>query len=801
MQFKRLVFGVLLLLGIGSVAHTANFPTSISSDANLYSVVNLCYSSLSSAVTASSATLPVAATTNFPTVGFVIVENEVIKYTGKTSNSLTGCTRGADGTSSASHVAGKNVYLSIVAAHHNVLKDEIIALEDYFLNGTLVHISTANSRVGIQNASPAYTLDVGGSINASSTIGGASAVFTGEVGGATMNTGNGSNELYPMDQDVQTTASPFFAGTSLTYGIQAATGVYTTSILTASATVTGALDVGSFSMPTGAVATYVLTADASGNGSWEPRITAPENVASISTVTITTDQDTTGDGYISLMVGTTEQMAVKVAGVDVAGYLSTDGYLGAFGDAAFIGTSGPFWSEYTSTGPDDLVYRSPTEQQGLYFPATGGIMTFGVGIVADEKEIIRAVGYPANRVGISTGTPQATLDVNGDAIISSTVTAGAFIMAAGASSGYVMTGDSVGAGTWQAIPLPSAVSSTGDVTLTSDSDSNDAGDVVINAGAHEMARFSAGNDPGVGSGSLTLNTNHLYVTNTENATTFDVVSSTDGSGVIASALYGDDPNYGAAGSVGLYFGDQSMIYMDYLYGDGEDATVEAAMLTNNASYRLIGSTAAISASALFINPNYDTTFGVVISSYPATNEEMFTTIPRGKLDVRGNAFIDTTLNVATTTVSGSTLTVNGRIESLLGGYKYPNGTTQTIAAALKHQITIIIDGAGSAITTGAKKAYVRVPCNMTLTGWDVVADQAGSIVVDLWKDTYANFPPTVTDTFAGTEKPTLATTQKAQDVSLTSMNTTLTEGEYIEANVDSAATVTKMIITLYGVER
>lgn len=121
------------------------------------------------------------------------------------------------------------------------------------------------------------------------------------------------------------------------------------------------------------------------------------------------------------------------------------------------------------------------------------------------------------------------------------------------------------------------------------------------------------------------------------------------------------------------------------------------------------------------------------------------------------------------------------------------------AVSVKRQVSVTIDGGGSAITTGAKKVYLRVPYDMTVTGWDIVADQSGSIVVDVWKDSYANFPPTVADTIAGTEKPTLSSALKNQDVSLSSFTTTIVAGQYLEFNVDSAATVTKVMITLYGV--
>jgi hypothetical protein len=111
-------------------------------------------------------------------------------------------------------------------------------------------------------------------------------------------------------------------------------------------------------------------------------------------------------------------------------------------------------------------------------------------------------------------------------------------------------------------------------------------------------------------------------------------------------------------------------------------------------------------------------------------------------------------------------------------------------------LNVIIDGGGSAITTGIKGFY-QVPFACTVTGWDIVADQTGSIVIDIWKDSYANFPPTVADTVAGSEKPTLSSAVKNQDTSLTSWtDTSWTQGEWLGFNVDSAATVTRVTLTI-----
>jgi hypothetical protein len=110
-------------------------------------------------------------------------------------------------------------------------------------------------------------------------------------------------------------------------------------------------------------------------------------------------------------------------------------------------------------------------------------------------------------------------------------------------------------------------------------------------------------------------------------------------------------------------------------------------------------------------------------------------------------------------------------------------------------LTFVIDGGGSAITTG-QKGHLEIPFACTITGWTLLADQSGSIVVDVWKDTYANFPPTVADTIAGTEKPTLSSVQKNQDLTLTTWTTALTAGDILAFNVDSVTTVTRVTLSI-----
>jgi len=108
----------------------ANFPTSVSTNANLFVAVNGLQTTLASSCTDTDTTLTLTSTSGFPTTGMVTIDNnEVVSYTGISGSQLTGCTRGADGTTALPHNLGVTVGLTVVAAHHNLLKDEIIAVE------------------------------------------------------------------------------------------------------------------------------------------------------------------------------------------------------------------------------------------------------------------------------------------------------------------------------------------------------------------------------------------------------------------------------------------------------------------------------------------------------------------------------------------------------------------------------------------------------------------------------------------------------------------------------------------------
>jgi hypothetical protein len=143
--------------------------------------------------------------------------------------------------------------------------------------------------------------------------------------------------------------------------------------------------------------------------------------------------------------------------------------------------------------------------------------------------------------------------------------------------------------------------------------------------------------------------------------------------------------------------------------------------------------------------------------------------------------------------TSETWSVNGST----GSAQFDSTVTTTRVVGDTSIWSVVIDGGGSTITTGVK-FDLEVPYNATITRWDIFADQTGSVVVDVWHDSYANFPPTVADTLSAGEKPTLSAASKNQDTSLNSGNGwAVTQGNILRFNVTSVTTVTRVSLCLH----
>ena len=131
---------------------------------------------------------------------------------------------------------------------------------------------------------------------------------------------------------------------------------------------------------------------------------------------------------------------------------------------------------------------------------------------------------------------------------------------------------------------------------------------------------------------------------------------------------------------------------------------------------------------------------------------------------------------------------NGQVLGLSGGS--PTWSTS------KGAFGVTFDGQGGVVSVG-KTDWVFIPYNCTITGWVITGDQVGSCVIDVWKSTYAAFPPTAANSIAGSEKPTLASARTNSDLSLSPPWAAVTAGDCIMFYVDSCSVLTKINLIIY----
>lgn len=156
-------------------------------------------------------------------------------------------------------------------------------------------------------------------------------------------------------------------------------------------------------------------------------------------------------------------------------------------------------------------------------------------------------------------------------------------------------------------------------------------------------------------------------------------------------------------------------------------------------------------------------------------------------------------------IIGSTDTVwvwdadtNAWVDTALSGL-VTSVDSQTGNVKVKDIISTVIDGDGFAITTGVK-GDIRVYKDCTITRVTLLATNSGSIKIDIWKDTYANFPPTDADTITAGAEPEISSGVKYEDSTLTGWTKALSEGDILRINVDSCTSITfcALIIEVEG---
>lgn len=115
-------------------------------------------------------------------------------------------------------------------------------------------------------------------------------------------------------------------------------------------------------------------------------------------------------------------------------------------------------------------------------------------------------------------------------------------------------------------------------------------------------------------------------------------------------------------------------------------------------------------------------------------------------------------------------------------------------------IQIVIGNGEEVINTGYH-GHIEIGVDCTITAARLVADASGSIVIDIWKDSYANLLPTDADSIVASAPPTLSSVLKSEDTTLTGWTKDLSKGDWLAFNVDSATTVKQITLSLSRIRR
>lgn len=179
-----------------------------------------------------------------------------------------------------------------------------------------------------------------------------------------------------------------------------------------------------------------------------------------------------------------------------------------------------------------------------------------------------------------------------------------------------------------------------------------------------------------------------------------------------------------------------------------------------------------------------------------------TTLPdsSGKADF--HALIDdataTLTNIVNADIDAAAAIADSKLAQITTASKVSTSAITGVLANVSNiggAIELVFDGGGSAIAA-ATAACLVVPKAVTITGAYMFSDVSCTAVVDVWKDTIANYPPTDADTITASAPITITAGVNVTDTTLTGWTTAVAALSVLKFNVDSNDSATKLTVVL-----
>lgn len=168
-------------------------------------------------------------------------------------------------------------------------------------------------------------------------------------------------------------------------------------------------------------------------------------------------------------------------------------------------------------------------------------------------------------------------------------------------------------------------------------------------------------------------------------------------------------------------------------------------------------------------------------------------------DFDGNSDIvtGTRVYVQGGTVGATTYVVTSADQIIIGTSSITFATEQSLIGSA---VEFLFDGGGAPMIVG-QQCWIEMPFAGSITQSTMLTDQAGTMVVDLRKDSYANYPPAAGDSIVASAPPTLTAAAKSVDTTLTGWTLAVARGDVLLAIVTSTSGVIKQLTLSLRISR
>ena len=124
----------------------------------------------------------------------------------------------------------------------------------------------------------------------------------------------------------------------------------------------------------------------------------------------------------------------------------------------------------------------------------------------------------------------------------------------------------------------------------------------------------------------------------------------------------------------------------------------------------------------------------------------------------------------------------------------PQRAGQRIVDAIEYVITT--NEAGTPLGVGEAKPGLEIPFACSIQAARMVADQSTTTTVDIWMDTFANYPPTNADSITAAAPLAIGGGLTDEDTTLTGWTRAIPAGSWLAFNIDANDNAEQLTVSL-----